>query len=149
MCVGAVLVLGFANLIADGISMGYGDYLSSKAENDYAANQQLIADWEVENDIHSEMMDLVSAYQEQGMEKDDADKVSILPIKLQRIFTLEHDRHYSCYQQDLARGKTTWILITMIFEPPNMKVVSICLRVVLCSLTPCNVKMRNIRMRKD
>lgn len=72
---GAVLVLGFANLIADGISMGYGDYLSSKAENDYAANQQLIADWEVENDIHSEMMDLVSAYQEQGMEKDDADKI--------------------------------------------------------------------------
>jgi len=72
---GAVLVLGFANLVADGISMGYGDYLSSTAEREFSANQQLIADWEVENDIHGEMMELVSAYQEQGMEKEDADKV--------------------------------------------------------------------------
>lgn len=78
MCTGAVLVLGFANLIADGISMGYGDFLSSTAEKDYSANQQLIADWEIENDIHGEMLELVSAYQEQGMEKDDADKVSVL-----------------------------------------------------------------------
>jgi len=74
---GAVLVLGFANLIADGISMGYGDFLSSTAEKEFSANQQLIADWEVENDIHGEMMELVSAYQEQGMEKEDADKVSV------------------------------------------------------------------------
>ena len=78
VCTGAVLVLGFANLIADGISMGYGDYLSSTAENDYSANQQLIADWGIENDIHGEMLELVSAYQEVGMEKNDADKVSIL-----------------------------------------------------------------------
>lgn len=74
---GAVLVLGFANLIADGISMGYGDFLSSTAEKEFSANQQLIADWEVENDIHGEMMELVSAYQEQGMEKEDADKVGV------------------------------------------------------------------------
>jgi VIT1/CCC1 family predicted Fe2+/Mn2+ transporter len=72
---GSVLVLGFANLIADGISMGYGDYLSSTAEKDYSANQQLIGDWGAENDIHGEIMELVSAYREQGMEKDDADKI--------------------------------------------------------------------------
>lgn len=78
MFAGSVLVLGFANLIADGISMGYGDYLSSTAEKDYSANQQLISDWEAENDIHGEIMELVSAYQEQGMEKDDADKVRIV-----------------------------------------------------------------------
>jgi hypothetical protein len=78
MCTGAVLVLGFANLIADGISMGYGDFLSSTAEKDFSASQQLLVDWEIENDIHGEMIELVSAYQEQGMEKDDADKVSVL-----------------------------------------------------------------------
>jgi len=77
ICTGAVLVLGFANLIADGISMGYGDYLSSTAEKEFSENQQLIADWEVENDIHHEMMELMSAYHEQGMEKEDADKVSV------------------------------------------------------------------------
>ena len=30
-----VLILGFANLIADGISMAVGDYLSTKAEKEY------------------------------------------------------------------------------------------------------------------
>lgn len=75
-CPGAVLVLGFANLFADGISMGFGDYLSSTAERDFSANQQLVADWEVENDFHGEMLELVSAYEEQGMAKGDADQVS-------------------------------------------------------------------------
>ena len=27
-----ILLMGFANLIADGLSMGFGDYLSSQAE---------------------------------------------------------------------------------------------------------------------
>lgn len=79
VCVaGAVLVLGFANLIADGISMGYGDFLSSTAERDFAANEQQVADWLMEHELHEEMLDLVSAYEDRGMEKQDADKVSFL-----------------------------------------------------------------------
>lgn len=31
-----VLILGFANLIADGLSMAIGDYLSTKSEQEYA-----------------------------------------------------------------------------------------------------------------
>ncbi len=82
MCVaGAVLVLGFANLIADGISMGYGDFLSSTAERDFAANEQQVADWLMEHELHEEMLDLVSAYEDRGMEKQDADKVSFLQNK--------------------------------------------------------------------
>jgi len=30
-----VLIMGFANLIGDGISMAVGDYLSTKAQNEY------------------------------------------------------------------------------------------------------------------
>jgi hypothetical protein len=75
---GAVLVLGFANLIADGISMGYGDFLSSTAERDFAANEQLVADWQMEHELYEEMLYLVSAYEDRGMEKQDADKVSFL-----------------------------------------------------------------------
>ena len=82
-------MLGFANLIADGISMGYGDFLSSTAERDYSATQQTLADWSVENDIHGEMLELVSAYEEQGMAKDDADKVSAHspPLSLTKLIT--------------------------------------------------------------
>ncbi|MCF7831349.1 MAG: VIT1/CCC1 transporter family protein [Candidatus Pacebacteria bacterium] len=32
---GLIIVLGLANLLADGVSMGSGDYLSSRAEEDY------------------------------------------------------------------------------------------------------------------
>lgn len=37
---GVVLILGFANLIADGLSMAIGDYLSTRAENEYAASER-------------------------------------------------------------------------------------------------------------
>jgi VIT1/CCC1 family predicted Fe2+/Mn2+ transporter len=38
--VGVILVLGFSNLIADGISMGIGDFLSSKADIDYRKQER-------------------------------------------------------------------------------------------------------------
>ena len=37
---GIVLILGFANLLADGLSMAIGDYLSTKAEVEYADSQR-------------------------------------------------------------------------------------------------------------
>lgn len=37
---GVVLILGFANLIADGLSMAIGYYLSTRAENEYAASER-------------------------------------------------------------------------------------------------------------
>jgi len=42
---GVVLILGFANLIADGISMGFGDYLSSQAEREYTENERKRETW--------------------------------------------------------------------------------------------------------
>src|SRR3989344_9618638 len=36
-----VLILGFANLIGDGISMAVGDYLSSKSENEYYHKEKM------------------------------------------------------------------------------------------------------------
>ncbi|PQP92853.1 uncharacterized protein Pyn_36989 [Prunus yedoensis var. nudiflora] len=37
-----VLVLGFANLVADGISMGFGDFMSSSSEKDVAAKERAV-----------------------------------------------------------------------------------------------------------
>lgn len=44
-----VLVLGFANLVADGISMGLGDFVSSSTEKDVAAKERAVIDWDVRN----------------------------------------------------------------------------------------------------
>eukprot|EP01126_Amoeba_proteus_P007314 TRINITY_DN12624_c0_g1_i13.p1 TRINITY_DN12624_c0_g1~~TRINITY_DN12624_c0_g1_i13.p1 ORF type:complete len:147 (-),score=28.16 TRINITY_DN12624_c0_g1_i13:798-1238(-) len=39
-----ILIMGISNLLADGLSMGLGDYISSKAEEDYS-----LAEFEREN----------------------------------------------------------------------------------------------------
>ena len=43
-----ILLMGFANLIADGLSMGFGDYLSSQAEVDYTKAEHRREKWELE-----------------------------------------------------------------------------------------------------
>ena len=36
VCWQVIVLLGFSNVIADGVAMGVGDFLSTKAENDHA-----------------------------------------------------------------------------------------------------------------
>ncbi|MFA6909167.1 MAG: VIT1/CCC1 transporter family protein [Patescibacteria group bacterium] len=44
-----MLVLGFANLVADGLSMGLGNYLGKKSEGDYSKGQRQKEAWEIEH----------------------------------------------------------------------------------------------------
>lgn len=44
-----VVILGFANIVADGLSMGLGNYLSNKSEADYARGQRQKEQWEIDN----------------------------------------------------------------------------------------------------
>ncbi|XP_058104745.1 uncharacterized protein LOC131248480 isoform X2 [Magnolia sinica] len=54
-----VFVLGFANLVADGISMGFGDFLSSDTERDMASREREATEWEVTNDARPQQMELL------------------------------------------------------------------------------------------
>ena len=49
LAAGIVLILGFANLLADGLSMAIGDFLSTKAENEYNTSERQREAWEVEH----------------------------------------------------------------------------------------------------
>jgi VIT1/CCC1 family predicted Fe2+/Mn2+ transporter len=69
---GIVLILGFANLIADGLSMAIGDYLSTKAENEYNTAERQREQWEVEHFPDGEKKELVELYVDKGMPVDDA-----------------------------------------------------------------------------
>lgn len=44
-----MLVMGVSNMFGDGVSMAMGDYLSSRAEQDYIKGERLRETWEVEN----------------------------------------------------------------------------------------------------
>lgn len=73
---GVVLILGFANLIADGISMAVGDYLSTKSENEYNKAEREREAWEVEHYPEGEKREMVELYMEKGLSREDAETIT-------------------------------------------------------------------------
>lgn len=69
---GIVLILGFANLIADGLSMAIGDYLSTKAELEYQQTERARETWEVENYPEGEINEMIELYTDKGISEEDA-----------------------------------------------------------------------------
>ena len=72
---GIVLILGFANLIADGLAMAFGEFLSGKAEREFHAAERERETWEFENHPEGEKRELVELYVAKGLAKEDAEKV--------------------------------------------------------------------------
>lgn len=72
---GIVLILGFANLIADGLSMAIGDFLSTKAEKEYSQAERVREAWEVENYPEGEMKEMKEIYMSKGITEKDADSM--------------------------------------------------------------------------
>jgi vacuolar iron transporter family protein len=61
-----VLILGFANLIADGFSMSVGNYLSVKSEIDEYFKHKKLEYWEVENIPEKEREEIREIYVKKG-----------------------------------------------------------------------------------
>lgn len=65
-----ILILGFANLLADGFSMSAGAYLSAKSENDNYNKHRLAELAEVENNPDKKKADLAEIYRRKGFSGD-------------------------------------------------------------------------------
>ncbi|MCX7023158.1 MAG: VIT1/CCC1 transporter family protein [Spirochaetes bacterium] len=91
---GIVLIMGFANLIADGLSMSIGDFLSSKSEAEYEAAERERESWEVDNYPEGEKRELRELYVAKGMAGADAEGVVEL----------------------VARNRKAWVDIMMVEE---------------------------------
>jgi len=70
-----VIILGFANLIADGFSMSVGAYLSTKTERDNYEKHKNIEYWEIENLRDREVEEVREIYRQKGFEGDLLEKV--------------------------------------------------------------------------
>lgn len=70
-----VIILGFANLIADGFAMSVGSYLSNKSEIDNYEKHRNVEVWEVENIPHKEREEIREIYAAKGFEGDLLEKV--------------------------------------------------------------------------
>lgn len=72
---GIILILGLANLLADGLSMGVGDYLSEKSEMEYHADERKREAWEFDKFPEGEVKEMVEIYQEKGIPEEDAQSI--------------------------------------------------------------------------
>ncbi len=63
-----ILILGFANLLADGLSMSIGAYLSAKAQRESFEKHESIEYWEVENLPDVEREEIRDIYRQKGFE---------------------------------------------------------------------------------
>jgi len=64
-----IIILGFANLFADGFSMSIGAYMSAKSEKQNFHKQKAIEYWEVDNMPETERDEIKDIYRKKGFEE--------------------------------------------------------------------------------
>ena len=80
-----ILILGFANLLADGFAMSIGAYLSTKSERDNYEKHKRVEYWEVDNLPEKEREEIREIYQAKGFE-------GALLEKVVDVITADRDR---------------------------------------------------------
>mmetsp|Transcript_11651 Transcript_11651/g.24563 ORF Transcript_11651/g.24563 Transcript_11651/m.24563 type:complete len:279 (-) Transcript_11651:2657-3493(-) len=86
MPVPVVLVLGFSNIFADALAMGVGEFLSSKAENEWILSERRRENWEMENYPEGEIKEMIDIYVDRGMKHEDAKLVIETMAKYKDFF---------------------------------------------------------------
>jgi VIT1/CCC1 family predicted Fe2+/Mn2+ transporter len=82
---GVVLILGFANLLADGFAMSVGAYLSTRSEQQNFDKHRAIEYWEVDNIPEMEREEIREIYREKGFEGELLEQVV-------QVITADRDR---------------------------------------------------------
>ena len=70
-----VLILGFANLLADGFSMAMSNYLGEKSNRDFVATERGREEWEVEKLPEEERQEIREMYRKKGFAGETLEKI--------------------------------------------------------------------------
>lgn len=70
-----IIIMGIANLLADAVSMGLGEYISGVSENIYINTEKHKEEYEYENNKEYEMKEMVALYISKGLDKSDANNI--------------------------------------------------------------------------
>ena len=81
-----VLILGVSNIFADALSMGVGEFLSSKAENEWILSERSREEWELDNYPQGEIQEMIEIYESKGVSKKDAEMVITTLAKYKSFF---------------------------------------------------------------
>ncbi|NGP75728.1 hypothetical protein G3570_03735 [Balneolaceae bacterium YR4-1] len=113
-----IIILGFANLIADGFSMSVGSYLSNKSEREYFEKHEQIEHWEVENIPDKEREEIREIYRSKGFEGELLDEVvDVITSDKDRWVDVMMKEELGMMKQNkspLAMGVVTFISFIMV-----------------------------------
>lgn len=70
-----VLILGFANLFADGFSMAVGNYLATKSRREYIEKARRREEWEIDNLANQERQEIRDIYADKGFKDEILDEI--------------------------------------------------------------------------
>ena len=71
---GIVLILGFANLIADGFSMAAGNFMSERTQSDFVDKERKREEWEIETVPEGEREEIREIFRKKGFKGKDLDR---------------------------------------------------------------------------
>ena len=71
---GIVLILGFANLLADGFSMASGNFLSERTQRDFVEKEKKREEWEIENVPEGEKEEIREIFRKKGFKGKDLNR---------------------------------------------------------------------------
>jgi VIT1/CCC1 family predicted Fe2+/Mn2+ transporter len=147
---GVVLVLGFANLIGDGLSMGVGSYLSTKSKREYQQSERERERWEVENYPEGEIHEIREIYSRKGFQGDDLDRavavitsdkdIWVETMMNEELGILEEDGHpffngLSTFLSFLVAGFIPLLFFVIGLAFPEMAKYSFQISVILTAVT--------------
>jgi VIT1/CCC1 family predicted Fe2+/Mn2+ transporter len=70
-----IIILGFANLLADGFSMAIGNYLAVKTQNEFIQKERKREEWEIDNRIVEEKQEIREIYSKKGFKDELLDEI--------------------------------------------------------------------------
>ncbi len=82
-----ILILGIANMIADGLSMGIGDYLGERSERRYMKHQFEIEKWEIDHIPEEEKKELLHYFQKRGASETESQSLVKIITKHPKLWT--------------------------------------------------------------
>lgn len=81
-----IIILGFANLLADGFSMAIGNYLAVKTQNEFIQKERKREEWEIDNRIEEEKQEIREIYGKKGFKDELLDEIVRIITSRQKVW---------------------------------------------------------------
>ena len=81
-----IVILGFANLLADGFSMAIGNYLAIKTQNEFIQRERKREEWEIDNRIDEEKQEIRDIYSKKGFNEDLLEEIVRIITSRQKVW---------------------------------------------------------------